>query len=130
MPIKLSLYQGNDKTADQNEDYMTIEFELDVSATTNGLRFLLPENQEIYAEYITGTTIISRTVYNGDEDSILVKDGLLSQPETLNVKLLGLLSKFSDVIDGLENFFADGQQYFFEVELGDIFQLLTIIEIQ
>ena len=68
MPIKLSLYQGNDKTADQN-DYMTIEFELDVSATTNGLRFY-PENQEIYAEYIAGTTIISRTVYNGDEDSI------------------------------------------------------------
>ena len=124
MPIKLSLYQGNDKTADQNEDYMTIEFELDVSATTNGLRFLLPENQEIYAEYIAGTTIISRTVYNGDEDSILVKDGLLSQPETLNVKLLGLLSKFSDVIDGLENFFADGQQYFFEVELGDSFSII------
>jgi len=124
MPVKLSLYQGNDGTADVGEDYFTIEFNLDVSASSDGLIFKLLAGEDIVAKYITGTTVISRTITNANLDQIVVTDGALSQPDTLNLKILNLLSTVSDVIDGIQDFFSDGGTYFFKVDLGSSFSII------
>ena len=124
MPIKLFLYQGTDDDASEEEDYMTIEFNLDVSASDDGLKFMLLENEEIQAQYVDGSVIISRTIINEDYDEIVITDGLLSQPDTLNLKVLNLLAKVSDVISGIENFFSDGGNYFFKLNLGSDFSII------
>ena len=124
MPIKLFLYQGTDDDASEEEDYMSIEFNLDVSASDDGLKFMLLENEEIQAQYVDGSVIISRTIINEDYDEIVITDGLLSQPDTLNLKILNLLAKVSDVISGIENFFSDGGNYFFKLNLGSDFSII------
>ena len=124
MPVKLYLYQGEDDLPGSDENYMTIEFNLDVSASSEGLTFMFLAGEEIVAKFINGSTIISRTVENLDTDVITISDGLLTQPATLNLKILKLLSTVSDVIDGLENFFSDGNTYFFKVDLGSNFSIV------
>jgi hypothetical protein len=103
---------------------MSIEFNLDVSASDEGLKFMLLENEEIQAQYVDGSVIISRTIINEDYDEIVITDGLLSQPDTLNLKILNLLAKVSDVISGIENFFSDGGNYFFKLNLGSDFSII------
>ena len=117
-------YQGTDDDASEEEDYMSIEFNLDVSASDDGLKFMLLENEEIQAQYVDGSVIISRTIINEDYDEIVITDGLLSQPDTLNLKVLNLLAKVSDVISGIENFFSDGGNYFFKLNLGSDFSII------
>ena len=124
MPIKLFLYQGIDDIPSTGEDYMTIEFNLDISASENGLTFILLEGEEIKAQYVDGSTIISRTIINEDLDKIVISDGLLSQPETLNLKILNLLAEVSDVITGIENFFTEDANYFFKLNLGSNFSMI------
>ena len=92
MPVKLYLYQGEDDLPGSDENYMTIEFNLDVSASSEGLTFMFLAGEEIVAKFINGSTIISRTVENLDTDVITISDGLLTQPATLNLKILKLLS--------------------------------------
>ena len=124
MPVKLYLYQGEDDLPGSDENYMTIEFNLDVSASSEGLTFMFLAGEEILAKFINGSTIISRTVENLDTDVITISDGLLMQPAKLNLKILKLLSTVSDVIDGLENFFSDGSTYFYKVDLGPDFSIV------
>ena len=124
LPIKLSLYQGGDNSVDDNEDYMTIEFNLEVSPAEEGLSFSLLEGEEILAKYVDGSTTISRTIINQDYDNIIISDGILNKPSSLNIKILNLLSRISDAINGLEEFFTDGGIYFFQVNLGSDFSII------
>ena len=123
VPITLSLYQVNEGSvpnanADTGEDYMKIDFSLDVQPTSNGLKFTLPANAEITAVYQTGSVAITKRVTNAEADSITISDGEINQPASLNVKLLNLLGAISDQIDNIEDFFTDNGTYFYQVYLN------------
>ena len=68
-------------------DYMTIEFNLDVSASNDGLKFMLLENEEIQAQYVDGSVIISRTIINEDYDEIVITDGLKLSNRHVDLKV-------------------------------------------
>tara|TARA_B100001057_G_scaffold90097_4_gene86339 strand:- start:2191 stop:9084 length:6894 start_codon:yes stop_codon:yes gene_type:complete len=123
VPITLSLYQVNEgtepnATAESGEDYMQIDFNLDVQPTTDGLMFTLPANAEITAVYNSGSVAITKKVINTEADSIIINDGLINQPSSLNLKLLNLLGTISDEIENIEDFFTDNGTYFYQVYLN------------
>ena len=123
VPITLSLYQVNEgtvpnATAESGEDYMQIDFSLDVQPTSDGLMFTLPANAEVTAVYYSGSVAITKKVINTEADSITINDGLINQPSNLNVKLLNLLGTISDEIDNIEDFFTDNGSYFYQLYLN------------
>jgi hypothetical protein len=127
MPIVLYLYQGNDTTANSNEAYFSIEFSIDVnseSTSNKGAKqtFELKANQIIKAKFVDGDTTISRNISNGDSDKLILEDNLndnlISQPATLQLKLLSLISKISNDISAIQNFFKDGETYTYKIDIG------------
>ncbi|MEL0310228.1 MAG: hypothetical protein VXA18_05520, partial [Gammaproteobacteria bacterium] len=127
MPIVLYLYQGNDTTVDSNEAYFSIEFSVDVnseSTSNKGAKqtFELKANQIIKAKFVDGDTTISRDITNIDSDKLILEDNLsdnlISQPATLQLKLLSLISKISNDILAIQNFFEDGQTYTYKIDIG------------
>ena len=120
MPLKLYLYHGNDDVASETEDYFSIEFDIDVSASTNGLFLTIEAGEEVSAKYYSGSVIIEKTVINESEDTILIMDDddTLQRPASLTEKVLRLLQEVSDEISGIKNFFSDGGEYFFKVDMG------------
>lgn len=120
MPLKLYLYHGDDDVASATEDYFSIEFNIDVSASINGLFLTIEAGEEISAKYHTGSVVIEKTVINEGEDTILIMDDddTLQRPTSLTAKVLRLLQEVSDEISGIKNFFSDGGEYFFKVDMG------------
>ena len=131
MPLKLYLYQGDDDLASATEDYFSIEFDIDVSASINGLFLTIEAGEEISAKYHSGSVVIEKTVINGAEDTILIKDDddTLQRPTSLTEKVLRLLQEVSDEISGIKNFFSDGGEYFFKVDMGGGDKFLSLIHI-
>ena len=133
IPVALYLYKGTDTIADVGEAYFSIEFELEVSSTQGDYEnpvnrtaiqtFVIKEDAVIVAKYVEGDITISRNITNGDLDRITIEDQVsgqspLAQPETLELKVLGLISKVADKIDGIQSFFDEGGEYTYKLDLG------------
>jgi hypothetical protein len=127
MPIVLYLYQGNDTTVNSNEAYFSIEFSIDVNSENTSNKgakqtFELKANQIIKAKFVDGDTTISRNISNGDSDKLILEDNLsdnlISQPATLQLKLLSLILKISNDISAIQNFFKDGETYTYKIDIG------------
>ena len=137
VPIKLYLYEGDDASIDANEGYFEMSFNLNVSSSSSGNTnnyeatqvWTIEENSEISVSYSEDGVTISQTVTNIDEDKITLVDSntgdtadsldsYITQPSNLNLKLLNLISKVSDKISGIQNFFEDGGKYTIELDLG------------
>ena len=137
VPIKLYLYEGDDSSIDANEAYFEMSFNLNVSSSSSGNTnsyeatqvWTVEENSEISVSYTEGGVTLSQTVINIDEDKITLVDSntgdtadsldsYINQPSNLNLKLLNLISKVSDKISGIQNFFEDGGKYTIELDLG------------
>ena len=123
IPMVLYLYQGDDTTVDSNEAYFSIEFSVDVnseSTSNNGAKqtFKLKENQIIKAKFVDGDITISKDIINLDLDELILEDNLISQPSTLQLKLLNLISKLSNDISNIQNFFDDGEIYTYKIDIG------------
>ena len=83
------------------------------------------EDSEILVSYTEDGVTTSQTVTNFDEDQTTVTDSNIGdtadsfdEPENLNLKLLNLISRVSDDISGVEDFFEDGGTYTIELDLG------------
>ncbi len=137
VPIKLYLYEGDDSIIDAGENYFEMSFNLSVSSSsssnTNNYEatqiWTIKEGEEILVSYNEGDTTISQVITNTDEDKITLSDSdtgntadnldnYIKQPSNLNTKLLNLISKVSDNISGIQNFFVDGGEYTIELDLG------------
>ena len=120
MPLKLSLYHGTDDVAGEGEDYFTIEFDIQVSASASGLEMSISAQQEITAKYISGSLVIEKIITNGEEDKIVITDNEngLQRPSSLTNKVFILLQEFAEEINGIKNFFSDGGEYYFKVDMG------------
>ena len=120
MPLKLSLYHGTDDVAGEGEDYFTIEFDIQVNASASGLEMSISAQQEITAKYISGSVIIEKVITNVDEDKILItdNDNGLQRPSSLTNKVFTLLQEVAEEINGIKNFFSDGGEYYFKVDMG------------
>jgi len=137
VPIKLYLYEGDDSSIDANEAYFEMSFNLNVSSSSSGNTnsyeatqvWTVEENSEISVSYTEDGVTLSQTVINIDEDKITLVDSntgdtadsldsYINQPSNLNLKLLNLISKVSDKISGIQNFFEDGGKYTIELDLG------------
>ncbi|MDA7788293.1 Ig-like domain-containing protein [Gammaproteobacteria bacterium] len=137
VPIKLYLYEGDDSSIDANEAYFEMSFNLNVSSSSSGNTnsyeatqvWTFEENSEISVSYTEDGVTLSQTVINIDEDKITLVDSntgdtadsldsYINQPSNLNLKLLNLISKVSDKISGIQNFFEDGGKYTIELDLG------------
>ena len=93
MPLKLSLYHGTADVAGEGEDYFTIEFDIQVSASASGLEMSISAQQEITAKYISGSLVIEKIITNGEEDKIVITDNVngLQRPLSLTNKVFTLL---------------------------------------
>ena len=137
VPIKLYLYEGDDSSIDANEGYFEMSFNLNISSSSSGNTnsyeatqvWTIEENSEIFVSYTEDGVTLSQTVINIDEDKITLVDSntgdtadrldsYINQPSNLNLKLLNLISKVSDKISGIQNFFEDGGKYTIELDLG------------
>ncbi|MDA0754307.1 MAG: Ig-like domain-containing protein, partial [Candidatus Marinimicrobia bacterium] len=137
VPIKLYLYEGDDSIIDAGENYFEMSFNLSVSSSSSGNTnnyeatqiWTIKEGEEILVSYNEGDTTISQIITNTDEDKITLSDSdtgntadnldnYIKQPSNLNIKLLNLISKVSDNISGIQNFFVDGGEYTIELDLG------------
>ena len=120
MPLKLSLYHGTDDVAGEGEDYFTIEFDIQVSASASGLEMSISAEQQITAKYISGSVVIEKVITNGDEDKIVITDNEngLQRPSSLTNKVFTLLQEVAEEINGIKNFFSDGGEYYFKVDMG------------
>ena len=137
VPIKLYLYEGDDSNLDANESYFEMSFNLTVSSSSSGNSnsyeatqvWVIEEGSEISVSYTEGGVTLSQTVTNINEDKITLTDSntgdtsdsldsYIEQPSNLNLKLLNLISKVSDRIPGIQNFFTDGGTYTIELDLG------------
>ena len=132
VPIKLYVYEGDDTSIDSNESYFEMTFNVTVSSTasdnTNNYeasQIWSIEDSEIAVSYTEDGVTTSQTVTNFDEDQITVTDSNIGdtadsfdEPENLNLKLLNLISRVSDDISGVEDFFEDGGTYTIELDLG------------
>ena len=121
MPLKISLYHGTDDVAGDGEDYFTIEFDIQISASASGLEMSISAQQQITAKYISGSTVIEKVITNEDEDKIVITDSYdngLQRPSSLTNKVLTLLQEVAKEINGIKNFFSDGGEYYFKVDMG------------
>ena len=137
VPIKLYLYQGDDSNLDANESYFEMSFNLTVSSSSSGNSnsyeatqvWVIEEGSEISVSYTEDGVTLSQTVTNINEDKITLSDSntgdtadsldsYIEQPSNLNLKLLNLISRVSDRIPGIQNFFTDGGTYTIELDLG------------
>jgi len=120
MPLKLSLYHGADDVAGEGEDYFTIEFDIQVNSSASGLEMSISAQQEITAKYISGSVIIEKVITNGDEDKIVITDNEngLQRPSSITNKVFTLLQEVAEEINGIKNFFSDGGEYYFKVDMG------------
>jgi hypothetical protein len=121
MPLKLSLYHGTDDVAGDGEDYFTIEFDIQVSASASGLEMSISSQEQITAKFISGSTVIEKVITNEDEDKIVITDSYddgLQRPSSLTNKVLTLLQEVAAEISGIKNFFSDGGEYYFKVDMG------------
>ena len=53
MPLKLYLYHGDDDEASEGEDYFSIDFDIQVNASTDGLLMTISAGEEINAKYFS-----------------------------------------------------------------------------
>ena len=118
MPLKLYLYHGDDDEVSEGEDYFSIEFDIQVSASTEGLALKIEAGEEVFAKYYTGDVIFEKTITNSIEDNYLIGDGSLERPDSLMQKILTLLQQLSDEIQGMKNFFTEDGEYYFKVDMG------------
>ena len=120
MPLKLSLYHGTDDVAGEGEDYLTIEFDIQINASASGLEMSISAEQEITAKYISGSVVIEKVITNADEDKIVITDNEngLQRPSSLTNKVFTLLQEVAEEINGIKNFFSDGGEYYFKVDMG------------
>jgi len=130
IPLKLYLYQGDDDVADSGEGYFVIEFSIDVTSALNSdysakQTFVLNDNSVIQAKYVEGDIVISKNMTNGSVDQIIVEDEEdrnntqpISQPGSLQIKLLNIISKISQNISGIQGFFENGKSYTFKIDFG------------
>jgi hypothetical protein len=120
MPLKLSLYHGTDDVAGEGEDYFTIEFDIQLSASASDLEMSISAEQQITAKYISGSVVIEKVITNGDEDKIVITDNEngLQRPSSLTNKVFTLLQEVAEEINGIKNFFSDGGEYYFKVDMG------------
>jgi hypothetical protein len=136
VPIKLFLYEGDDTNVDANEGFFEMSFNLIVSSSASGdsnsyessQLWTIEAGAEILVSYTEDGITLSQTVVNVDEDKITLTDSntgdtsdnldsYINQPTTLNLKLVNLISKVSDKIAGIQNFFIDGGIYTIKLDL-------------
>ena len=136
VPIKLFLYEGDDTNVDANEGFFEMSFNLTVSSSASGdsnsyessQLWTIEAGAEILVSYTEDGITLSQTVVNVDEDKITLTDSntgdtsdnldsYINQPTTLNLKLVNLISKVSDKIAGIQNFFIDGGIYTIKLDL-------------
>ena len=139
VPVKLSLFQGDDTTAVSGEGYFTIIFDLEVTSSETGNDnnddasqiWSVPSNSKITVTYTEDSTVISKEITNTLIDSITIEDSNTGtsdsnatnnydryiQEPNLNIRLLSLLSNISDVIPQIKSFFTDSSTYTFELDL-------------
>ena len=104
--------------ASEGEDYFSIDFDIQVNASTDGLLMTISAGEEINAKYFSNGVVIEKTITNTSEDNILINDGSLERPTSLVRKVLTLLQQFSDEINGMKNFFTEDGEYYFKVDMG------------
>ena len=147
VPVKLSLFQGNDTTVDSGEGYFTITFDLEVTSSADGNRvnglisdknyvasqvWSLPVNNKITVTYTEDSTSISEEITNSDFDDITLSDSytgtsdsnrtdeldnFIKHPSNLNIMLLNLINNVSAYTSDIKSFFSDGGTYTFELDL-------------
>lgn len=136
VPIKLYLYQGEDTNADPGEGFFEIEFNLDVESYVSGedVRYeasqlwTLAEGSSIKVSFTSDGVTLSKDIINIDKDVISLSDAntgdlsdslddYIKEPANLDIKLLNLINKISEEIEGVKSFFTDGGSYTFMLDL-------------
>ncbi len=132
VPVKLYVYEGDDTSIDSSESYFEMSFNVTLSSNASGnannyeaTQVWAIEDSEILVSYTEDGVTTSQTVTNFDEDQITVVDSNIGDTAdsfdeiaNLNLKLLNLISKVSDNISGVQDFFVDGGTYTIELDLG------------
>ena len=133
VPVALYLYKGNDTNLDSGEAYFSIEFNLKVSSSQGSAEnpyhrtgiqtFEIEKDAVIVAKYVEDEVTIERNIINLDSDKIVLEDQMsgsspITQPATLEVKVLNLINKVSNSIGGIQSFFDEGGEYTYKLDLG------------